>query len=1148
MISTRDIYLHSRHSKHSEACGRRFSHLFAVLANLLLLYYGILYPVESYAQTPANDECSGATVIPSLPYSVSQNARLATANPDDPVIICNDGAGNGKTVWFKYTADSTRNVIFSTRESTPSRPDTAYDTMLGVFKGSCGNLEAVACNDDIDPGVIRESELSVQLQAGTTYYILIGEWHNGGPDGGKPTGGDLVLKVFVGPPPIVVKGPKAGSVDGGAIVSTDGFAVPGTVPAVGEALESFEINKTVEKLPTPSNVVPPLGPEGSNYIEDRPVQMSKVAGGTPRPVLQKSFEGFPQTNYIPPDPIIAAGPNHLMSAVNSTFRIFDKNGTLLKTINSNAWFGTVLAGANVSDPIVMFDHFANRWIFTSIHVDDGKKKSYILLSVSDDANPLGTWYTWALPADQLGDSVVSNWTDYDRVGFDSLAIYITGNQFDYLTFGFHYSKVRVIDKSKLYANTAGKVTWYDFWDFHDPSNFALIFGLKPSIIFGNPGAAFLVNESPFSIGTFFTVWTVKNPLSNPTITGVDVPVVQYSIPLDPRQLGGGNLPIDAAGTDIHNEPVYRDSSLWVVHSIASGNKNAFSAIRYVRIDPFQGKTLEDVAMGLTGYWHIYPAIMPDKDRNVLITFCRSNLFEYVGAFVSGRRAIDPPGLSPSVTIQAGLGNYVKDFGSGRNRWGDYSGIALDPIDGSAVWTHTEYVSAKDTWGSWVAKVKMGPIPGALLNLDRHVINFGKREVGTASDTVAVTITNDGQDTLVISSFSTLSQHFILISPPSTPRKIESLGTLTLNIVFTPHANGDLIDSLVVNSNDPNHPNTSIALSGKGFSFINAQLGTLYATSGTSDGGRLFSVSSSLGTATLIGPTTVNQITSLRVHPTTNELIGIDPAGSSTNAVIYRVSSEGSLAHQIAAIPFPDLKGMAFKNDTIMYIGSSTGTIYGVNYLTGVAVQLVNTGLNIGGLAINPFSGELWASTKPPTGTADAIYKVNLSTGATTLIGRTGFGTQTVDILFDKNGKLYGLTGVGIDENNLITIDTATAVGTLVGPLGYSRMQAIALSPDAVAGVNRPLTSALPTSFSLEQNFPNPFNPTTTIQFSIPQSSKVDLTVYDALGKEIVFLVRGTRQPGTYQIVLDASRLATGIYYYKLTAGSFIDIKRMVLIK
>ncbi len=1144
MISTRKAFVLSHFSKQLEGYERRFSHFFAILVPLLLLCCGIFFPIESYAHTPGNDECSGATVILSLPYSASQDTRLATANPNDPVIICNDGIGIGKTVWFKYAADTTRNVIFSTRESTPSD----YDIMLGVFKGSCGILEAVSCNDDIDPGVIRESELSVQLQAGTTYYILIGEWNNGGPNGETPTGGDLVLKAFVGPPPIVVRGPKAGSVDGGAIVSTDNFGVTETVAKGGEGLESFEINKTVKKLPTPSNVVPPLGPEGSNYIEDRPVPMSKATGETPRPVLQKSFEGFPQTTYIPPDPIIAVGPNHLMSAVNSTFRIFDKNGTVLKTINSNAWFGTVLAGVNVSDPIVMFDHFANRWIFTSIHADDSNKKAYILLSVSNDANPLGTWYNWALPADQLGDSAVSNWTDYDRVGFDSLAIYITGNQFDYVTNGFRYTKLRVIDKSKLYANTAGTVTWYDFWDFHEPTNFALVFGLRPSIIFGNPGVAFLVNESPFSIGTFFTVWTVKNPLSNPTITGVDVPVVQYSSPPDPNQLGGGNLLIDAAGSDIHNEPVYRDSSLWAVHSIASGPNNAYSAIRYVRMDPFQGKTLEDVAMGLTGYWHIYPAIMPDKDKNVLITFCRSNLFEYMGAFVSGRRAIDPPGLSPSVTIQAGLGNYVKDFGSRRNRWGDYSGIALDPIEGSAVWTHTEYVSAKDTWGTWVAKVKMGPIPGALLNLDRHAINFGKKEVGTASDTVAVTITNDGQDALTISSFSTLSQHFNLISRPSTPRKIESLGTLTLTLVFTPHANGDIVDSLVVYSDDPNHPNTSIALSGTGFSFVNAQLGTLYATSGTSDGGRIFSVSPSLGTATLIGPTNAIQITSLRVHPTTKELIGIDPTGSSTNAVLYRISSRGSLVHQSATIPLSDLKGMAFINDTIMYVGSSTGTIYRINYLTGAGVQLVNTGLNIGGLAVNPFSGELWASIQPPTGTADAIYKVNLSTGVTTLVGKTGFGTQTVDILFDKNGKLYGLTDIGTNQNNLITIDTTTAVGTLIGPLGYSGMQAIAMSPDAVAGVNRPLTSALPTSFSLEQNFPNPFNPTTSIQFSIPQTSKVDLLVYDALGKEIVSLVRETRQPGTYQIVLDASRLATGIYYYKLTAGSFIDIKRMVLIK
>jgi hypothetical protein len=1099
---------------------------------------------QAFAQVPPNDECSGATIIPSLPYSTNQNTRPATSNPNDPEIICNDGTGLGKTVWFKYAADATRYVYFSTQGSTP----TDYDIMLGVFTGTCASLELATCNDDIEQGVVRQSEASLQVQAGTTYYILVGEWDNGGTNGGTPTGGDLVFKVFAGPPPPDVRGPKAGFVNSGATVSTDNFGAGEIISEAGRGLKSFEVNETVEKLPTPPDVVSPLGPDGSNYSEDVAMRMMKAVAGTARPVLQKSFQGIPQTNSIPPDPIVAVGPNHIMSAVNSTFRIFDKNGTVLKNIGSDAWFGSALSGVSCFDPIVMFDHFANRWIFTTLHADGKTKKAYILLSVSDDADPIGTWHNWALPADVLGDSAVSNWTDYDRVGFDSLAIYITGNQFDYVTGRFKYSKVRVIDKSKLYANTAGKVMWYDFWDFHEPINHATIFGLRPSIIFGNPGAAFLVNESPFAKGTFFTVWTVKDPLNTPTCTGVDVPVVTYFSPVNPSQLGGGSLLIEAGGSDIHNEPVYRDSSLWAVHSIASGPNRAYSAVRYVRIDPFQGKTVEDVAMGLTGYWHIYPAIMVDQDKNLIITFSRSNVFEYMGAFASGHRASDPPGLAPSITIREGLANYVKDFSTGRNRWGDYSGIALDPADRTSIWTHTEFVTAKDTWGTWIGKLKMGPVAGVHLDLDRSSITFGRKEMGTTSDTVSVTITNDGLDTLSITGIRALSQHFVIVNPPIIPRKIESLGILTLRLVFKPQASGDFVDSLVLMSNDSKMPTAAVNLTGTGFSFVKAQLGTMYATSSTLDGGRIYSINASNGAASLIGPTSANQITSLRVHPTSKELIGIDAAGPSSNALLYRVSSSGFFVQQIGTISAANLHGMAFKNDTTMYVGSSTGAIYRVKYPTGEATEIANIGLIIGGLAINPLNGDVWASVKPAVGIKDGIYKVNLSTGTATLVGQTGFNAQTPDILFDKNGKLYGLTVLGSNPNNLIVIDTATAVGALIGSLGYSGLQAIALSPDAAAGVNNPVGHVIPTSFSLEQNFPNPFNPTTLIQFSIPQTSKINLKIFDALGRVVITLAEGPRQPGVYQVLFDASHLASGIYYYRLTAGSFTDIKRMILIK
>jgi hypothetical protein len=87
-----------------------------------------------------------------------------------------------------------------------------------------------------------------------------------------------------------------------------------------------------------------------------------------------------------------------------------------------------------------------------------------------------------------------------------------------------------------------------------------------------------------------------------------------------------------------------------------------------------------------------------------------------------------------------------------------------------------------------------------------------------------------------------------------------------------------------------------------------------------------------------------------------------------------------------------------------------------------------------------------------------------------------------------------------------------------------------------------------TSFKLDQNFPNPFNPSTTISYNIPTESQVSLIVYDIMGKEVSKLVNGRQAAGNYNIEFDASSMASGTYFYKLTAGEFISVKKMVLLK
>jgi hypothetical protein len=97
-------------------------------------------------------------------------------------------------------------------------------------------------------------------------------------------------------------------------------------------------------------------------------------------------------------------------------------------------------------------------------------------------------------------------------------------------------------------------------------------------------------------------------------------------------------------------------------------------------------------------------------------------------------------------------------------------------------------------------------------------------------------------------------------------------------------------------------------------------------------------------------------------------------------------------------------------------------------------------------------------------------------------------------------------------------------------------------------LDNPSDDFIPASFTLEQNYPNPFNPTTTITYSIPKESQVSLKIYDVMGKEIVELVNGKQSTGSYNLEFDAASLASGTYFYKLIAGDFVSVKKMVLLK
>ena len=89
---------------------------------------------------------------------------------------------------------------------------------------------------------------------------------------------------------------------------------------------------------------------------------------------------------------------------------------------------------------------------------------------------------------------------------------------------------------------------------------------------------------------------------------------------------------------------------------------------------------------------------------------------------------------------------------------------------------------------------------------------------------------------------------------------------------------------------------------------------------------------------------------------------------------------------------------------------------------------------------------------------------------------------------------------------------------------------------------------VPGAFTLHPNYPNPFNPTTTIAYDLAAAGAVRLAVYDVYGREVARLVDATQAPGHYEVPFDAAHLASGTYFYRLEAGRFRSIRQMLLIK
>ena len=517
------------------------------------------------------------------------------------------------------------------------------------------------------------------------------------------------------------QGPAWGVAGAAATVSLSSVPQAARTDRAAVATEASREHE-IPLLKDPPDLRAPLAPKGSNEVQDTSSPFAERGSSSLRTSASAgpiaSFAGPGYTAKIPPDPIVAAGPNHVIAAVNPQFSIYSKTGTLLSKLDASSWFSNVLPNINALggafDPKVIYDQAAGRWLLVYLATDD-KSQSWVLLSVSNGSDPTGNWCNIPLRGDANGDTPSGNWSDYPGLGLDDKAVYITTNQFQLTPAGdgtFQYARIRIIPKSQLYGACVSP-SYFDFWDLTDPeSTNERVFTVRPALTYGAPGVEYLVNNSPFETSTYFTLWSLTNPLStSPSLAAQNVAVAATTAPPNADQQGGtggtSGCPAPClidTGDGRLLDLVYRNGFLWTSHGVAGGTGDNYARVRYVRFNVTGPPVVqEDVSFGADGCWYYYPAVAIDQNNSLGMVFTRSCTNEFAGVRYSTRTASDPT-LQGSNSVKDGETNYLNPA-SGKNRWGDYSGASVDPADPSKLWLVGEYAaSPTNHWGTWIGQI------------------------------------------------------------------------------------------------------------------------------------------------------------------------------------------------------------------------------------------------------------------------------------------------------------------------------------------------------------------------------------------------------------------------------------------------------------
>jgi hypothetical protein len=421
--------------------------------------------------------------------------------------------------------------------------------------------------------------------------------------------------------------------------------------------------------------------------------------------------------YIPPDPAGDIGANHYLQATNIHFAVYSKTGALLfgPAALGTLWQGFPGSYTNDGDPVVFYDHLADRWIITQFSLPNYPNGPfYELIAVSQTPDPLGAWHRYSFQFSKM--------PDYPKFGVWADGYYMSANLYFSGSGNWAGPAAIVLERDSLLAGKTARMKVFELGTDRKPLLAADLDGPLPPA--GSPGYFLSANDDPSNADDHLELFSLYADWANPAnsvLTGPQsIPVATF----DGDMCGGSASCIQQAGTTRRLDALSR----YLMQRLQYrnfGNYQVLLANHTVDVDATNHAGIRWYELRTEAAdWSVHQqgtyapdtnhrwlgSIAMDGAGNIALAYSITGKGVFPSIHATGRRSGDAPGYMSLAeeTIMAGTGAQ-NDLSS---RWGDYSCLTVDPTDDRTFWYTNEYyaVSSNQDWKTRIASFTIDNLP------------------------------------------------------------------------------------------------------------------------------------------------------------------------------------------------------------------------------------------------------------------------------------------------------------------------------------------------------------------------------------------------------------------------------------------------------